>query len=66
MTLSSWLLSLKETYSTAKLYMSLGKGFEAKTTKKPRVFHLNTVLANYRGLNLICTLHCTILSLFCK
>lgn len=66
MTLSSWLLSLKETFSTAKLYVSLGKDFEAKTTKKTRLFHLNTVLGNYRGLNLLYTLSCTTLCLFCK
>lgn len=66
MTASSWLLNLKETFHAAKFYMSLGKGFEAKTTKKPRLFHLNTVLGNYCGLSLICTLSCMMLALFCK
>lgn len=46
MSLSSWLLNLRETI-TAKFYMSFGKAFEAKTTKNRRLFYLNTVLGHY-------------------
>ena len=65
MALSSWLPNLKENFSPAKLYMSLGKGFEAKTTKKPRLFRLNTVLGNYHGISNIYSV-CTMLYLSCK